>query len=165
MIEIEISGDIGLNATDLRRALRSGSREAIRGINRFAINQIPTAFTITTSVANKSAITKATTNQVDAELKSVGKRIELIKFKHNPTRNTKRSDRVTAEVETGNVADEYPAFIRKQHIFERIGERRSPIRLKRGASVPEMLSKTSIRIAVMNEMLKRYQAGISKVIK
>lgn len=179
MIRIEVNTelreamkDLGLDLStmQLMEKMQIASDSATSGIKEYAVKQIPKRFTADSGALEKRKYTRIWTESRAeyAEMKSEGKRLPLTAFKHSPTGITRRSERLSASVLKGSTVSKYPGFKQRMRgfldsdhagnlqIFQRTTKKPTPLRMLRGASVSEMLSKSEIKKSIRDRMIKAY---------
>lgn len=126
-------------ARAFNRALIAGRTAATREITR--------RYTVKAKDVRRTfALKKASRTHLDAELISTGKALPLRAFSHNPTADTTGAKRkpIRVTIKAGEAYSLVRAFVWRGNIFERLGEKRLPIRKMSGPSVPSMLGNRDI---------------------
>ena len=155
-----------LDPRKLRDAMRSAAKKSVQKtqIVSDTTENVISRFNLEYKIRLKDI--KTGYNAETAHVLYSGKRYPLHYFKHSPQtimggRNTQH---LISSVKKGENRDEYPAFRIRNGIFERISSQRLPIRIKYGASLGEMASKSDVRERISQQMLKRYESELLKYL-
>jgi len=143
-------GQIPQNA---RKALKQASRKTLQSAKREAVAKVKQRYTSPIGLFTSSL--KLNVSGSGGNLTSKGSKLPLYKFKTRPAgRITQRGRYIHAEVVRGQRGNLPKGFRMSEgpNIFERIGERRKPIKKLYSVAPPSMLNVPEVREPVMQKI-------------
>lgn len=155
----------GATASALNRTLDYTVTQTKKEVtNIYAIKQKEVNATLKKKRASKSSL--------NASIQSTGKTIALSKFPHNPKQYKPKNKKVKVKVkkqEGYKIIKTSPStFVQTMgstHIWMREGKSRTPVRLLRTLSVPQMISNNEVMDVVQRKAGEKLQERISHEIE
>lgn len=158
------------------KALARAINRATQNARSNVVRHIRDEYTVkATDVRRTLSVTRATASNLEAEINSKGAVIPLSSFKVRPaTVNGRRRTPIRVSVRKGNVQSLDRSFIArlgggKPNVFERVGQRRLPIRKLHGPSVAQMMGNDRVIDRISQDatdmMDKRLEHEIGRLLE
>ena len=115
------------------------------------------------TIKKSLTVKKASRHSLGAEIKSIGGRLSIRDYKSTPTKEPRRRTTVKVAVRKDGPKLLLHAFVSEtmgNHIFERKGRARLPIRKIKGPAVPQLLKNRETVKLANKEALKTYKKRV-----
>lgn len=167
----EVEKELGQYQSKARLALSRALNRAASNAKTNASKKVREKYVIKAKDINSTiTISKASSGNLNASVRSSGERIPLIKFKVSPSspRPKKPPKVLRVEVKKGGLKDLIGAFVANVNgnkVFKRTTSKRLPIQQLYGPAVPQMMGNQSVTEFITTEAKKTFDKRLDHEIQ